>query len=214
MHRLHQRRTQDCTIPLDWLVTASEDHLVDVWAWQLEDMACKKVWDWCKEVQNWVDLEFWGKLLALEWVEVLWEQNVILARAVQATDDDCLALDTVLALVIAFMLPASQPLTVALPVPWESPATQQQAPLWTWEEGPVLPPAARNPWPRSHLKSPANQPPDLGSGPPFAPDSCGHGVGTACSGARTAHWPCWPWTPAARGGAACTRGLPAAISSG
>ncbi|KYO30572.1 hypothetical protein Y1Q_0008219 [Alligator mississippiensis] len=57
------------------------------------------------------DLEFQAQLLALEneWVETLWEKTVVLGQAVQAMDNDCLVLDTVLALV-RFVLGCEPPL--------------------------------------------------------------------------------------------------------
>ncbi|KYO37261.1 hypothetical protein Y1Q_0008951 [Alligator mississippiensis] len=76
---------------------------------------------------NRADGEFRVQFLALkcEWMEALWEQNAILARAVQAMDDDYCVLDTILALVVSFVLPSAWLLIVVLPTPWQPPATQQ-----------------------------------------------------------------------------------------
>lgn len=65
--------------------------------------------DWCEEAWDWADWELWVQLLALkhEWVEVLQEQNAILDQAMQAMDNNHLALDTVLALAVAFLLLAT-----------------------------------------------------------------------------------------------------------
>ncbi|KYO18039.1 hypothetical protein Y1Q_0011639 [Alligator mississippiensis] len=41
----HQRWTQDLTILLKHLMVASGDWLEDSWAWQMEDVAHKDVWD-------------------------------------------------------------------------------------------------------------------------------------------------------------------------
>lgn len=59
IHKICRRRTQNHTLLLYQLVMALEDHLVDAWAWQVEDVACKDVWDqmYCN---------FWAQLLALE----------------------------------------------------------------------------------------------------------------------------------------------------
>ncbi|XP_014466327.1 uncharacterized protein LOC106737393 [Alligator mississippiensis] len=44
MRRLRQRRSQDRTLRLDRLVTASEDRLVDTRAWRVEDVARQERW--------------------------------------------------------------------------------------------------------------------------------------------------------------------------
>ncbi|KYO34492.1 hypothetical protein Y1Q_0011929 [Alligator mississippiensis] len=59
MFHLHQRRTQDCTVFLNQLVMALEDHLEDTWAWWVEDVAHK-------DVQDRADQKFQVKLLALK----------------------------------------------------------------------------------------------------------------------------------------------------
>ncbi|KYO29469.1 hypothetical protein Y1Q_0022709 [Alligator mississippiensis] len=81
-------------------------------------------------------LKFRVCLLALEerHMEALEQQTVLMAKAVEAMEVDRWVLDTILALAVAFMLPAVLLLTTALPSPWQSPTTQQQAPSWTWAE--------------------------------------------------------------------------------
>ncbi|KYO41124.1 hypothetical protein Y1Q_0022535 [Alligator mississippiensis] len=69
MHQVHQK-TQDQILLLDWLEMASEEQLVDEWAWraknitqqyrwQAEDLAHEEVWDW-------VDCVFTAWILAGE----------------------------------------------------------------------------------------------------------------------------------------------------
>ncbi|KYO28970.1 hypothetical protein Y1Q_0009797 [Alligator mississippiensis] len=73
-----------------------------------------------ENMQDRADWKLQKQLLALEreWVVVLWEQTSVLGRAVQATDNDRQVLDTVLALVVAFVPPTSWPLTLTPPAPW------------------------------------------------------------------------------------------------
>ncbi|KYO33640.1 hypothetical protein Y1Q_0008789 [Alligator mississippiensis] len=125
MHQLH-RRTQDLTLLLDKLVMAAEDQQVDKWMWQAEDVACEDAWEWA-------DQELRAQLLALEceYMEALQQQGTVMAKAVQAMEEDCQGLDTILA--VTFMPLASLPMTRALPAPWQLPTTQQ-APLWAWRE--------------------------------------------------------------------------------
>ncbi|KYO46231.1 hypothetical protein Y1Q_0021768 [Alligator mississippiensis] len=153
MSQLWQRWTQDYTILLDWLMMASEDQLVNTWAWWVKNMAHQDMLDQ-------VDQEFQMQLLVLEreQVEALWKQTVVLAREMQATDDECQVLETVLALAVIFVPPTAQPQTLALPGPWQAthcPAAGCLHQLCTPVPGPTLGPnhLALLPGPRPTIHS-------------------------------------------------------------
>lgn len=75
-----------------------------------------------------MDQEFWNRLLALEerHLEVQKWQAAMVARVVEAMEEDHYVLDTVLALVVAFMLSAA----IDPPAPSQPHTTHQQAPQW------------------------------------------------------------------------------------
>lgn len=62
---------------------------------------------------------FQAEFLALEWIQVLQDQNTILDRARQATYNDCWILDTLLGLAVSFMPTAAWPPFLALLAPWQ-----------------------------------------------------------------------------------------------
>lgn len=70
------------------------------------------------EVRDWVDWEFWDKLLALELelLQVLKEQNVMMGQAMQATKDNHLVLATILGLAVLFIPAAAQPPSLQTPL--------------------------------------------------------------------------------------------------
>lgn len=53
----------------------------------------------------------------------------MVARAVEAMEEDYWVLDPILNLVVTFIPPAALPLVLALPAPWQLPAAQPQAAL-------------------------------------------------------------------------------------
>ncbi|KYO31831.1 hypothetical protein Y1Q_0022893 [Alligator mississippiensis] len=147
MPQLRQRRTQNQTLLLDHLVTASKEQLMDSRAWRVEDVtqqdtwwvenvACKKAQEPLKEARDWVEWEFWERLLALEGChnEALQWQAVLVARAAETMEEDHQVLDTILALVVTFVLPAALLPAAAPLAPWQLLAIQQQAPPWAWAE--------------------------------------------------------------------------------
>ncbi|KYO45855.1 hypothetical protein Y1Q_0021490 [Alligator mississippiensis] len=115
--------------------------------WQADDVTHEETQDQHEEAQDQVDQEFQVQLLSLEyeWMGALQGQNAILVQVVQAKNNDCQVLDTVLALVV--MVPNGWPLTLAPPAPWQLPTTQQltcnsrsqEPPPWVWHN-PVPPP--------------------------------------------------------------------------
>ncbi|KYO29461.1 hypothetical protein Y1Q_0022703 [Alligator mississippiensis] len=48
------------------------------------------------------------------------QQAAMVARAVEAIEEDCQVLDTILSLGVSFVLPTTQSLVLALPAPWQS----------------------------------------------------------------------------------------------
>ncbi|KYO48320.1 hypothetical protein Y1Q_0024687 [Alligator mississippiensis] len=66
-----------------------------------------------------VDQKFWDRLLALEnrHLEAQKWQAAMVARVVEAMEEDCQVLDAILALAITFLPPAAQPPTTAPPAP-------------------------------------------------------------------------------------------------
>ncbi|KYO33022.1 hypothetical protein Y1Q_0011331 [Alligator mississippiensis] len=104
---------------------ASEDQLVETWVWQVEDITQQDVWqeegvahddrwDQSNEAGDWADWEFRVQLLTLE--EQCMEALVLMARVLEAMEEDHQVLDTVLALMVIFMLPTDLPPTAA-PLP-------------------------------------------------------------------------------------------------
>ncbi|KYO33026.1 hypothetical protein Y1Q_0011335 [Alligator mississippiensis] len=87
---------------------------------------CEEERDWHEEERDQVDQEFRDRLLVLErHVETLEQQDVLVARTVEMMEKDCWVIDTVLALVVAFMPPTALSPAAALPAPWQLPTPQQ-----------------------------------------------------------------------------------------
>ncbi|KYO23613.1 hypothetical protein Y1Q_0002253 [Alligator mississippiensis] len=103
---------QEWTQLLDHLVTAAKEGPVDWPAWHVEDVVHKQEGDQ-------VDQEFQDRLLALKEMHLQAQKRQItmVATAVEVTEEDCQVLDTILALVVIFMVPAVQPLSTAPPAP-------------------------------------------------------------------------------------------------
>ncbi|KYO36534.1 hypothetical protein Y1Q_0024249 [Alligator mississippiensis] len=107
----------------------TEDQLVATKMWRAENITHQDRWQeediTCKDVQDQVDQEFRVQLLALNQksMEALQEQDALMVRAVEAKEEDRQVLDTVLALVVAFVLPTALPLTIAPSAPSQAPTT-------------------------------------------------------------------------------------------
>lgn len=124
------------------------------------------------------------QVLEHEHVEALREQGMVIIKAVQPMKE---VLDTILTLPVTFALPADLLLTLTPPVPWQLPATQQQASSWAWEEfqchlhqpeahapshcHPPMDPAHRVPW--LHVGA-EQELPVVGAGPHTSPAGSGH----------------------------------------
>lgn len=71
---------------------------------------------------------------ALEWehIKLIWQQVVIQAQVVEATDTDHQTLDTLLGLAVMSMPLSARPPSMALQGPWVLAAALQQALTWPW----------------------------------------------------------------------------------
>lgn len=87
---------------------------------------------------------YWTELWSRSTSKLLRDQNAIQAHAVQATDDDRQTLDTVLSLMVSCAHHCPPPgLLVAI-------CHSTAGHYLGLGGGPLLPPAARSPWPRSY----------------------------------------------------------------
>lgn len=67
-------------------------------------------------------------------MEAMGWKVALVAKSVEAMEEDHRVLDTVLALVITFMPLTALPLAIAIPAPWQLATTNNQGPPWAWIE--------------------------------------------------------------------------------
>ncbi|KYO33860.1 hypothetical protein Y1Q_0024489 [Alligator mississippiensis] len=107
----------------------------EVWveAWWEENITQEIAQEDVRDQAGW---EIWAKLLTLEQkqIDLVRQQVAIQAQAVEATNDNCQILDTLLGLVVMCASPTAPSLSMTPQGPLYLPNTLQQAPTWAWEE--------------------------------------------------------------------------------